>query len=820
MARYTMSRQTWSDLALIAFFLGIAGTAACGRGERTTEESVVAASARDAGRWDSTLSARWARVDPERAAQKGCRSCHDGIETISERMQPVLLSYAGNKAGYECAVCHEGQPSATTKRQAHTGLIPNPSNMWAMAEGRGCAKCHSERGALTTVMGRPLEKATGGALIPWHSVRTDPSGATGGNHVYRMQRALMALETGKANKVLSSNGVIPKGMFPYANFDMDDPDGPVPSAGSDAYKQWIAKAIESGHIVRLERTHEIPTYERGKAVFGDPSKAAFADMHRKQCARCHVWGEGRNKRGDLRAGGCAACHVIYTNDGRYEGSDRTIPKDRGPHPLRHQITIAIPAEQCTHCHTRGKRIGTTYVGMFEYDYVKDERAPPWREDLSGQLELYTKQYVGVRPDLHAERGILCADCHSSIDVHGDGNIYPVTFHQVEISCSDCHGTPDQYPWELTVGYGTPVVLAGARGTYQAGRKEYLLTNRGNAMARWVREGNRAFLVSASDTTSRREIPLLHNVQKRDGWKTHQGKVAMSTISQHVQKLECYACHSTWAPQCYGCHLQYDIRKQGTDWALSALRHDPITGRQRETKTPGDIKFENRGFMRWESPILGVNFRGKVSPLVPGCQVVWTFTDENGKTWQRNAINRTSDGFPAPTLAPLNPHANTLVARTCEDCHANPKAVGYGTAKSRSAGVLEGDAPVFANQAAGVRGDIPGAATAVDQVPRMPDFPYTWDQLVTRSGKQVQNMPLPQDRPLNAQERSRTEREGLCVACHQHYGTPEWDRVRRALRAAISPEGRAYTPDQHDRAVELALKALAGSGDGAAERRPR
>lgn len=761
------------------------------------------------GPWDDAISARYERVSRDAAEAKGCLSCHEGIEVINERMQPVLLAYAGNKAGYECAVCHDGRPAAATKREAHDGLLPNPSNMWAMAEGRGCAKCHSDLGALTTVMGVPLAEPVGGELMAWRSTRTDPSGTTGGNHVYRMQRALMALETGKANKTLSSNGVIEKGTFPYANFDMDDPDGPVPSAGSDLYKRWIAQAIEAGHITRLERTEEIPAYERGREVFGDPAKAAFADLHRKQCARCHVWGEGRSERGDLRAGGCAACHVIYTNDARYEGADPTIPKDRGSHPLRHQITIAIPSEQCTHCHTRGKRIGTTYVGMFEYDYVKDNRAPPWRENLSAQDQLYTKEYLGVRPDLHAERGMLCADCHSSIDVHGDGNLYPVTFHQVEISCSDCHGTPDRYPWELPVGYGTPVVLPGARGTHAGGGDEYLLTNRGNAMARWVRQNDRAFIVSVRDS-ARRDIPLLRNISARDGWKTHQGKVAMSTISQHIEKLECYACHSTWAPQCYGCHVQYDIRKEGIDWVLSALRHDSATGRQRESTTPGDIKFENRSFMRWESPILGVNFRGKVSPLVPGCQVVWTFTDEDGKTWQRNAINRTSDGLPAPTLAPLNPHANTLVARTCEDCHTNPKAIGYGVAVSRSAAQLEGDAPMFANQAAGVRGDIAGAATGVDQVERIPEFPYAWDQLVTRSGVQVQNMPLPQDRPLNAQERDRTEREGLCVACHQHYGTTEWDRVRRRLRDVISAEGRAYTPDQHDRAVELALKALAGS----------
>jgi hypothetical protein len=450
--------------------------------------------------------------------------------------------------------------------------------------------------------------------------------------------------------------------------------------------------------------------------------------------------------------------------------------------------------------------------MFEYDYVKDGSAPPWRSDLSPQEPLYTKEYLGVRPDLHAERGMTCADCHTSIDVHGDGNLYPVTFYQVEIACTDCHGTPQQYPWELPVGQGTPVMLKGPRGTYRTNGQEYLITNRGNPRTRWVRDGNRAFLVSAQDS-SRREMPLLRNRQLHGDWKTRQGQVAMSSVPQHLEKMECYACHSTWAPQCYGCHVQYDIRKNGTDWVLSALRRDSVTGHQRETKTPGDIKYENRSFMRWESPILGINFRGKVSPLVPGCQVAWTFTDEKGKTHQLNAINRTSDGLPAPTLAPLQPHANTLVARTCEDCHTTPKAIGYGVGKSRSAGALEGDSPLFTDNSKGVWGDLRDAATARAQVPDIPGFPYAWDQLVTRSGKQVQNMPLPGDRPLNAAERAKVEREGLCVACHQFYGTPEWARVRRQLADSLGADGRALTPTQHDEAVALALKALAGQGGG-------
>ncbi len=115
--------------------------------------------------------------------------------------------------------------------------------------------------------------------------------------------------------------------------------------------------------------------------------------------------------------------------------------------------------------------------------------------------------------------------------------------------------------------------------------------------------------------------------------------------------------------------------------------------------------------------------------------------------------------------------------------------------------------MFANQGPGLFGDIPASTRATPQIPAIPDFPYTWDQLVTRSGEQVQNMPLPQDRPLSEEQRELVEREGLCVACHQHYDSLVWERVRMRMKRVLNVEGRALTPEEHDRAVEAALLAL-------------
>ncbi len=738
---------------------------------------------------------------PVNSGSQGCLLCHRGISIINHRMQPYLLARAeavySRGRGFECAVCHSGNPESRDRKQAHKDMDANPSSMWVLHKGRGCAQCHDGHETITSLMGKPMQEPAGGKIMSHVSMFSDPTGQTGMNYTYRTARSLMALETGKANKTLSSNGVIPKGTFPFADFNMDDPDGAEPISGSKVYKQWIRKAINAGFIKRLEQVREIPDFSHATLLFKSEEKAGFADIHRKQCARCHIWTEGRAKRGDRRAAGCAACHVLYDNDGQYKGKDPCIQENSHRyHPIRHSITTVIPSTQCTHCHTRGKRIGTTFTGMFEYDYVKDGKAPPFDKKARPQSPLFTKEYMYVNPDIHFKRGMQCIDCHTSIDVHGDGNIYPVTWYQVEISCYDCHGTPEAYPWELPVGYGSPVTLGKPRGTFSHEGIEYLLTSRGNVRRNWIRRGDRV-VIEGLFSGQQHEVPLLRNLVRTNSFKSPAGKTAMASIP-HLKHLECYACHAVWAPQCFGCHIKYDRRKPGTDWVITSKTLQP-NGRQSIITTTGNIAVENRSFLRWEDPVLGVNFRGRISPLVPGCQVFYTFIDQNGTIKCLNRHYATSTGHNSPTMAPEQPHSISPVARTCENCHTSPKAIGYGTGNSRNAVHIIGDAPLFSDMSKGIYGDIPGD-NAQWQVPGIKDFPFSLEQLITRKGIQVQNMPLPEDRPLDSQERDLTEREGSCAACHQFAGTDTWQQIIRRY-------GRAKTPEEHDRMMEKALKAL-------------
>ena len=70
-------------------------------------------------------------------------------------------------------------------------------------------------------------------------------------------------------------------------------------------------------------------------------------------------------------------------------------------------------------------------------------------------------------DIHAEKGMQCADCHFAQDSHGNGLIYGEVANAVEIGCKDCHGTADAFPTLRTSGPaarpgGTDLSLAAQR----------------------------------------------------------------------------------------------------------------------------------------------------------------------------------------------------------------------------------------------------------------------------------------------------------------------------------------------------------------------
>jgi CDGSH-type Zn-finger protein len=421
-------------------------------------------------------------------------------------------------------------------------------------------------------------------------------------------------------------------------------------------------------------------------------------------------------------------------------------------------------------------------------------------------------------------------------LHGNGNITGTLLANVEIECSDCHGTATQYPWELPLGWGdefgrkldlnkprgvTTELLENQQkfGTAYPVKDGYLLTARGNPFGNVVREGDKVTVHSASGLDF--EVPTLKSLNLQNKWQNREAAVAAKIRTPgHLEKIECYGCHSAWAPQCYGCHVKVDFSgdKRATDWVAAGNTHFPdghTAESMRNAKPPvaPGVAFgktsENRSYLRWENPVLGLNGEGRVSPIVPGCQQITTVVGPDGQTIIHNKIWRTSpdaegggsQGQRGTDMAPAAPHTVDRQARECTSCHATSKALGYGTHDGR---YLQQYTKGIYVDIMNEKGELV-TRTAKFQISPIPDLPMDLDQVVTREGEQLQTVGhhWPLDGPLTKDMRDNMERVGVCLSCHKDVPTGKF--AYRVLSRAGSVVGLIPKSDkEHQKLIGRAL----------------
>jgi len=735
------------------------------------------------------LISSWAFAD--------CVSCHKGIEHIrsedSGMMQQIkaLGASVGDPAG--CTICHGGNVKATTKKLAHKGapnhpggleaFVRDPGSFWIM--DKTCGLCHADT-------------------------------------VANMKKALMATEAGKIQGNLHTFGSEDTQKVKFGDYAIKDTDGKTPAWGTKTYKKYMVAMINKFPDQFPTELKQLPlppqsskslvkkSGESEKAFLKRVSYDASISYQRSDCQRCHIGVRGRKGRGDWRGMGCSACHIPYGNEGLYEGNDPTINKKEHGHLLVHEMQatrdakVFVPStgvtfsgihpETCNSCHNRGKRIGVSYMGMMEQPY-----GSPLMPGGKAQSKTHGKRYLHLKSDIHFRAGMTCQDCHTSIDMHGDGTLFGTTLGQVEIECSDCHGTTRKFPWELKIGYGENNLAVNTskkargltktlpgymqQGTVYNPQGGYLLSTRGNPLGNVVKEKGSNEVIAHLANGKDLVVPVLKTLEIKKQLDKN-GQVAMYDVKEHMNKLECYACHSSWAPQCYGCHVKTDYRKGKSkiDWIASGSAHfkngetsESVLG----TKGKRQIgtSSETRSYTEWENPILGINGEGLVTPIIPGCQVTYTVIGPNGKTLILNKQARVHDNghiVDAIDMSPVQPHTTTKHARTCESCHSSQKALGYGKKDS----LIDQDKNVKIDLQDLATGKFASSHTTV-QMEGIPGMDFGWSQVVTRDGKQLANVGShwPASRPLDQDMREKMERTGVCMGCHQNMTNKElWKKV--------------------------------------------
>ncbi|NDY94628.1 hypothetical protein [Wenzhouxiangella limi] len=369
---------------------------------------------------------------------------------------------------------------------------------------------------------------------------------------------------------------------------------------------------------------------------------------RKHCASCHL-GQPQHQMTTedpigSRGGGCLACHAPHETQ-------------RGQGHVT--LSATVSDQSCSGCHSRSGRIALNYAGLAEVDaHVLDENHPnPLGRLPDGRLVESTHR------DVHHQAGLACIDCHTTRDVMGPTGQFNHGSDAVDIQCADCHDNRQPRITEAD----WPSDLRG-----QLGRLPF------------ERDPQRRFL-----TTERRSTPLWHIELRADGSKILHRKVNGGSLpipplteashpdDGHHDRLTCSTCHTQWAPQCHGCHMDYDPEKEQFDHVAREF-------------TPGSWS-DQRWNVHNDAPPMGVDSEGHIVTFVPG--MIRTIDHPD---WEQTQFRR--------YFAPLSPHT-IGPARSCEDCHRSSQALGLGR------GTLEhnGDEWVFNPNQADLQDGLPADA---------------------------------------------------------------------------------------------------------------
>lgn len=500
----------------------------------------------------------------------------------------------------------------------------------------------------------------------------------------------------------------------------------------------------------------------GETTNGEASRPAHvaalgqspADTHLRQlCASCHL-GEQKTDLGpngeDARGGGCAACHLSYSDETlaalrRYEAAKALGVADA---PRHHPaVSLDIGNGQCFGCHSRSGRIATNYEGWHEMHDPPASASDPWRPSPSTTRVLAdTRVFERVLPDVHQQRGLDCIDCHTAREVMGDGTVLDRKGHARRVTCVDCHVTPGSRTATVTRDQLDPESrrILAARKWPGPPAFTFGVARSGEALINLIVDGSGTATLVRKRTGERRPV---------------RPALGVCTAGKGHARLSCGACHTAWAPRCPTCHTSYDATADAYDWVAGA----DVRGAWKEEAGP---------FVA-NAPTLGVRRVARSADARAALETIETFVPGMVMTLDRN---RRAGGQPDAVFrriyARVEPHTTRREARSCVSCHANPEALGYG----------RGSLLFERRDRTGRWRFTPAAALSADGLPADAWIPFLGEgrgMLSTRDDV----------RPFSVAEQRRLLAAGACLTCHAGESRVMQDAIRD-FEAAVEARGRA------------------------------
>ena len=369
-----------------------------------------------------------------------------------------------------------------------------------------------------------------------------------------------------------------------------------------------------------------------------------ADNHlRMLCGRCHL-GKEKTKVGPAtqlsRGGGCTACHSNYS-EGALAGHANLKKGKIDSLTFHPTMDVQVGNDHCFGCHSRSGRISTNYEGWHETMFRKGDTLP---ENENFRLLDDGRYFTEMEKDVHHTLGLQCIDCHVYSGVMGDGIQYMHEEDAVKIACEDCH-------------------FNGASNT-----KAYAdLSDTEKRIYEYRKYDHQQMLLVHKDSSA-----LINSYVNNDGNAVMKSKFSdaeflLTSPSQSCNRsnghsdITCGACHSAWAPQCTGCHVEYDPNKRGYD----LLEDKRVKGAWEESAGGFFADLPPMGVYRYPNS-------KSITSAVPGMIMTLDVSGYHG-TSSENGDH--SEFF--RLFAPSKPHTTAKEGRECKSCHNDSKAIGYG-----------------------------------------------------------------------------------------------------------------------------------------------
>ncbi len=557
---------------------------------------------------------------------------------------------------------------------------------------------------------------------------------------------------------------------------------------------------DQGALEKLERLPFFSSTTIPESVLNQEATVSVSQhpadrLLRTKCFQCHI--DSPPAKGEYRSQGCASCHFEYSSNGLYEGNDPTISRTEPGHARFHKIRTIPSRATCVQCHQvfALQTLGTEpyeeldipekveedpFLNQTAIDDSTDQIEAPSNIDNSeinsnatdevevpvdaseaiedavvekpvvdaAEDSLFAGRGKAIK-DVHTAKGMDCTDCHTQLDIMGDGNLYSKQHEAVEIRCETCHGDSLAYPSITQITDSADPAIRVSKH-YKSGAnkvEDWMAVSARSRKMTNVKVQDGRMVTIGKQTGTIHEIPLV-----KDYLDAH-------SIPQHQSRLECSACHARWVVRCPGCHQSI-----GQD------------------QTPESHS------MDIGEPALMIGPRGKVAPMLTQPERHLTVLDErekpipvlgrmgNERGQYRKWAFTNPHGTSGSNLAyALNPHSIQKKARSCTSCHLSPETLGLGAGDLKIGKKFTG------------KNDFVDPLNRTDKMLKASQFDP--QAKVSMRGEPLAGTHQPKARTFNQKEIVRILRVGNCIPCHDRYDDPVYQDINQSYAFARTMDHR-------------------------------